>query len=122
MHRRTLPVVLAALALALGAALAVHAQSPGTRVVGDALAVSGGQLYEIDSGIGWTAVHGLPIPADQVAAAQRGPSLGLVLSIIDVNGNGWANNGAGSWTSYGPVPGATPALRQSWSELKDRFK
>jgi len=119
-----------AAAVAFLLALAVHlghetaqAQSPGQRIVGDNLIVSGGALYLLDAR-GWEPQSGLPIPADGIASAYE-PGAGQLLDVISTTGDGWSRDGAGApWVNYGPAPGAQPTnvAHSSWGAVKNRYR
>jgi hypothetical protein len=118
MPRRSFFAALAIAAIALGTAVLVRAQAPGTRIVGEQLVVSGGHLFQIEPD-GWVLIP-TPMPADQIAEAWA-PSRGDLVTVIDVNGNGWGYGN--SWTNFGPAPwGATAALKQSWGQLNARYR
>jgi hypothetical protein len=100
------------------------AQGVGGRVVGDNLVVNGATLYQLVPGVGWEALPACPVvPAGIQWAFANGR--GSLISVIDSGGNGWGRDGISNpWQDYGPAPasGPTPALHQSWGQVKARYQ
>ena len=91
--------------------------------MGDDLVVAGGALYQLIPNTGWVPVSGSPVAPTSIQWAFS-PSRDDLIGVVDMADNGWARDGVGAaWINYGPAPGgATPALKQTWGELKGRYR
>ena len=107
---------LLALSYHLGASNA-GAQSQTFRVLypGPLLIETGGQIYSLDAPFGWRVWSDPPPVLATSILAGKGP-------FITTDGTAWDKYANGEWRSY-PLPGQpTPALHESWGQLKARYR
>jgi hypothetical protein len=82
-----------------------------------------GSVYYLESGnlpLGWKLLSGADLPPVPPASLVSFSSSNGI-AITDA-GEGWARLG-GEWQSLGFIPGApTPALHQSWGQVKARYQ
>ena len=116
----TCAVLLIALAIAFLAGGA-RGQAPSFRVIGPGLAVSGSNVYLLDTAnapVGWTKLPATgitlpPVPASALVYYDEQRA-------ITDTGEGWGKV-VGVWTDLGPIPSSVPTTQESWGQLKAKY-